>query len=305
MRGLLSLLTIGAILYLAIGLVLFLFQGRMVHLPEVPGRALVATPDQRGLDWRDIEIATDDGVTLHGWHIRHPEPRATLLFFHGNAGNISHRLDSIALFHDLGLEVVIFDYRGYGRSTGRPREAGLHRDARAAADWLVESLGAEPQRTVYFGRSLGGALAASAARHRSPAALILESTFLSAREVARDLYPIYPTGLLTRLQYATADHLAEVDSPLLVVHSRDDEIIPYRHADGLLAAAAGPAEKLTIRGDHNTGFLRSGAHYRDGLDAFLRGVIGPPHLDPPAQVWESESRPGLRDTDTPNLPEGP
>lgn len=273
-RLLLSVLSIALLVYLGFGLLLFLMQQRMVHLPHVPGRELVATPGEIGLEWRDIEIVSTDGVKLHGWHLPGPPEAPTLLFFHGNAGNISHRLHSLQLFHELGLEVVIFDYRGYGRSQGRAREAGLHLDARAAADWLFDSLGADPARTIFFGRSLGGSLAASAARHRPPAALILESTLASAREAAADLYPIYPTRLLTRLQYATADYLREVDRPALIIHSRDDELIPFRHAEILVAAAGPNAQLLPIHGDHNHGYRASGAVYRDGLRKFIDQQVG-------------------------------
>ena len=270
MRGLLTSLFIGAaVVYVAFGLLLYIFQERMVHLPQIPGREITAVPGDRGMAWQEIEISAADGTRLHGWYISAEAARGTVLFFHGNAGNISHRLESISIFHDLGLDVVIFDYRGYGRSEGRPTEAGLHRDAVAAAEWVYESLGADPARTVYFGRSLGGALAAYAASDRPPAALILESTFTSAEDLAADLYPVYPARLLTRLEYATADYLHGVERPVLVVHSPDDEIIPFRHAEGLLEAAGTGSELLRIRGDHNTGFLRSGSLYTDGLDAFF------------------------------------
>jgi len=165
--------------------------------------------------------------------------------------------------------VVIFDYRGYGRSDGRPSEAGLHRDARAAAAWLFDNLGADPARTIYFGRSLGAALAASAARHRPPAALILESAMISAREVAADLYPLYPTRLLTHLQYATADYLREVQRPVLIIHSPDDEIISFRHGQKLAQIAGNRGEWLPIHGDHNSGFLTSGPTYTSGLRDFI------------------------------------
>lgn len=273
-RLLLYLLSFAALLYLAGGLLLFLFQERIIHLPHVPGRSITATPGELGLAWRDIEIVSKDGLRLHGWHIPGPEGAPTVLFFHGNAGNISHRLDSVQIFHQLGLEVVLFDYRGYGRSEGRAREAGLHLDARAAADWLYDSLGADPTRTIYHGRSLGGALAASAARHRPPAALVLESTLLSAPEAAADLYPIYPTGLLTRLEYATADYIQELQLPILIIHSPDDDVIPFRHGVELAELAGPRGELLPIRGDHNCGFLVSGNLYTDGLRDFIARHVG-------------------------------
>ncbi len=269
MRLLLSLLSAGALAYLGIGLLLFLAQGRLVHLPEVPGRELEATPGDRGWTYRELHIPSTDDVTLHGWWIAAEDPRATVVFFHGNAGNISHRLDTIDILRDLGLDVVIFDYRGYGRSDGRAHERGLHDDARAVARWVQDEAEVPANKLIFHGRSLGGALAASAAREVQPAALILESTFTSARDVARDLYPIYPARLLTRLEYATADYLAEARVPALVVHSPDDEIVPFHHAESLVENAPADAELLRIRGDHNTGFRVSGEVYTDGLERFL------------------------------------
>jgi hypothetical protein len=269
LRLLLTSVSLAVVVYAAFGLLLYLFQERMVHLPGVPGRAITATPSVLWLKWRYIEIISGDGLRLHGWHIPGRPGAVTLLFFHGNAGNISHRLESLRIFYELGLEVVIFDYRGYGLSEGRPSEVGLHRDARAAVAWLYDTLGADPARTIYFGRSLGAALAASAARHRPPAALILESAMVSAGEVAADLYPIYPTRLLTRLQYATADYLREVQRPVLIIHSPDDEIIPFRHGEKLAHIAGERGELLRIRGDHNSGFLLSGTTYTSGLRNFI------------------------------------
>ncbi|MBK5936731.1 alpha/beta hydrolase [Halorhodospira sp. 9621] len=269
MRLLLSLAAAAGLIYVGFGALLFFGQERMVHLPQIPSRELQSAPADRGWDYQDLAIPSTDGVTLHGWRIPADSPRGVVVFFHGNAGNISHRLDTIAILRDLGLDVIIFDYRGYGQSEGSAHEAGLHEDARAVARWVREELGVPSERMVFHGRSLGGALAASAARHTSPAALILESSFTSAEAVARDLYPFYPARWLTRLEYATADYLAETRAPVLIVHSRDDEIIPYHHARSLREAAPGEAQLLTIRGDHNTGFLTSGRAYRDGLRQFL------------------------------------
>ena len=135
MRTLLVFLAFAAVLYVGLALMLYLLQERMVFLPHLPGRALDATPQAIGLDYEDTFIDTADGERLHGWWVPAADARGALLFFHGNAGNISHRLDSIAIFNRLGLDVLIVDYRGYGQSTGNPSEAGTYRDARAAWDW--------------------------------------------------------------------------------------------------------------------------------------------------------------------------
>jgi uncharacterized protein len=265
-----------AVAYVAIVVLMYLGQSRLLHLPYLPGRALVATPEHIGLPYQDIRFAAEDAVALHGWFVPAANARATLLFFHGNAGNISHRLDSLRIFHDLGLSTFIFDYRGYGQSDGRPSEAGLYADARAAWAHLTEDRGVDPTHIIAFGRSLGGAVAACLARERPLGALILESTFTSVPDLGAELYPWLPVRRLARLNYDARACVAGVEVPVLVVHSPDDEIIPFRHGEALAAAAGsgrGPgADLLEISGDHNTGFLRSGERYRRGLERFLAGL---------------------------------
>ena len=256
--------------YLGLAALIFFSQSWLVHLPHVPGRALVATPAQIGLAYEEVSFHAEDGVALHGWYVPADNARATLLFFHGNAGNISHRLDSLRIFHELGLASFIFDYRGYGRSEGRPSEHGLRADARAARAYLVEDRRIEPARIVVFGRSLGAAVAACLAAEQAVGALIVESGFTSVPDLGAEIYPWLPVRWLARLQYDTRACVADVDAPVLVVHSPDDEIVPFHHGEALAAAAR--AELLRIRGDHNTGFLRSAELYRHGLDRFLKSL---------------------------------
>ncbi|GAB4365271.1 MAG: alpha/beta hydrolase [Methylohalobius crimeensis] len=249
---------------------LYFGQSALLYLPNLPSRTLAATPAAIGLDYETVHFETEDRVRLHGWFIPAKKPRNTLLFFHGNAGNISHRLDSVRIFHDLGLSVLIFDYRGYGRSEGRPSEKGTRLDARAAWRHLTEVYGIEPQRVVLFGRSLGAALAAWLATQAKPGALILESAFTSVPKLAAELYWWLPARRLARLNYPTRAYLKDVHCPVLVIHSSEDEIIPYHHGQALYAAAHPPRSFLKLRGDHNTGFLLSGERYVGGLDHFLQ-----------------------------------
>ncbi len=259
--------------YAALVAIAFVFQDRLLYLPGVPSRTLTATPASVGLDFEEVTLETVDGVRLHGWHVPARAARGTLLFFHGNAGNISHRLDSLALFHELDLDVLIIDYRGYGRSTGQPSEAGTYDDAEAAWRHLTAGRGIDPRRIVVFGRSLGGAVGARlAARHR-PGTLIVESGFTSAPELAAEVYPFLPARRLTRFEYATERALRSVECPVLIAHSRDDEIIPYRHGRRLFEAAHEPKRFLEMSGGHNEGFLVSGARYRDGLRAFIEAHL--------------------------------
>ena len=277
------LLTLGGA-YVGLCTLLFLMQSRLLHLPNIPSRELVATPADVDLDYETVALVTADGVRLHGWFLAAPQPRATLLFFHGNAGNISHRLESLLIFNRLGLNTLIFDYRGYGQSGGTVSEKGIYEDATAALAYLREQRGIPLLDLVFYGHSLGGAVAAWLAARHPPGALIIESSFTSVRDIAADLYPFFPTLWLTRLGYDTLVNLQAVCSPVLIIHSPDDEIIPFRHAQQLFAAAREPKRFLQIRGDHNSGFLLSGQRYEQGIADFLslsralQGVPGCPEV---------------------------
>ncbi|MGY6554059.1 MAG: alpha/beta hydrolase [Wenzhouxiangella sp.] len=270
----LRLLVLVLVVYASLSLILFLFQDRLVFLPNVGGRELVASPVDIGLDYREVWLDSQDGERLHAWWVPHPQARAVLHFSHGNAGNISHRLDSLRLFHDLGLSVLMYDYRGYGLSSGRPSEAGLMLDAEAAWRWLVEEAETAPEQIVLFGRSLGGAVAAEMAARQSSGALIVESSFTSIPDIAGEIYWWLPVRLLARLRLDARAALGRSQQPTLIVHSRDDEIVPFSHGQALFAAAPEPRALLELRGSHNTGFLVSGPAYRDGLDDFLSAHFG-------------------------------
>ena len=253
---------------------------RMLYQPHVPGRALMMTPADAGMDYEDVSIETADGVTLHGWFIAERSPRV-LLFFHGNAGNISHRLASIRQFRKLGFSVLIIDYRGYGQSDGRTTETGMYRDADAAWRYLTETRGVRPNDVVIFGRSLGGSVAAQLATKQQPLALIVESSFTSVPDIAQELYPWLPASWLSGLSHATRDYVRDVSCPVLIVHSRDDEIIPFHHGQTIFAAAPEPRTLLALRGTHNDAFLRDERSYIEGLSTFLTGLSPstPPHKE--------------------------
>lgn len=258
--------------YGALLLLVYFLQPRLLFLPGVPGRELAATPAQIGLSFENVELPTSDGERLHGWWLPQDRPRATLLFFHGNAGNVSHRLDSLRIFHRLGLQVFIIDYRGYGRSTGSPTEAGLYRDAQTAWSWLTEQKGIAPERIVVFGRSLGGAVASRLATDVDAAGLIVESAFTSVSDIGAEVYWWLPVRMLSRLDFDTASHLEQSGLPVLVIHSRDDDIIPFHHGQRLARIAGERGRLSEIRGDHNTGFLTSGDRYVEALDRFIDEV---------------------------------
>ena len=260
--------------YCLLLVVVYFMQGRMLYLAGVPGRTLTMTPTDVGIDFQDVSIATTDGVMLHGWFIAGRSSRV-LLFFHGNAGNISHRLDSIAQFRELGLSVLIIDYRGYGQSTGRTTERGIYRDADAAWRYLIDDRGIVANDIVIFGRSLGASVASRLASEYQPSALIVESSFTSVPDIAQDIYPWLPVRWLSRLSHATRDYVRDVRCPILIIHSRDDEIIPFRHGEAIFASANEPRTLLTIRGTHNDAFLLDERAYVAGLRTFLAGLSAP------------------------------
>jgi len=260
--------------YVLLVALVYFTQGRMLYLPDVPGRALTMTPIDVGMDYQDVFIETNDGVTLHGWFIAGRSSRV-VLFFHGNAGNISHRLDSIRQFHGLGLSVLIVDYRGYGQSTGITSEKGIYRDALAAWRYLTEDRGIPANNIVVFGRSLGASAASQLATKHQPLALIVESSFTSVPDIAQELYPWLPARWLSRFKHATRDFVRDVRCPVLVAHSRDDEIIPFRHGEAIFASANEPRTLLELRGTHNDAFLRDERTYLEGLRTFLNGLPAP------------------------------
>ncbi len=245
-------------------------QSRLIYFPDMPSRRLADTPRQIGLDFETVEFVTDDGVKLHAWFVPADQPRGTLLFFHGNAGNISHRLDSLRIFHGLGLDTLILDYRGYGRSEGEPSEEGTYRDADAALRYLQEQRGVAAEDIIVFGRSLGAAIGAHLATRYQVRALILESAFTSVPEMAATLYPFLPARWLVRFSYATKDYVGNLSCPVLVIHSRDDEIVPFKQGEALFAAASPPKRFLELRGGHNDGFLANRRAYVEALDEFIR-----------------------------------
>ena len=263
-----------ALVYVGLGVIVFLFQSRFIYFPH---RKLEGTPEDIGLPYEEVHFSAGDGVKLHGWFVsarfvsarRGGKALGAVLFCHGNAGNISHRLVSIEQFTRLGLDVFIFDYRGYGRSEGKPSEKGTYLDAEAAWDYLARQRGIAPERIVVFGRSLGGAVAARIARDRRPAAVIVESAFTSVPDMAARVLPIFPVRLLSRFRYNTAEHVAAASCPVLVVHSPDDEMIPFNHGERIFQAAGEPKEFLQMTGSHNEGFLLTGQAYERGLERFI------------------------------------
>ena len=258
-------------------LLLLLLASIRFLLPWVifkPTAEFIATPASRNLSFEDVTLTTSDDIKLHGWYVPAQNPRGTLLFFHGNAGNISWRVDSIEVFHDLGLSVFIIDYRGYGQSEGRPSIQGTSVDALTAWRWLTEERGVKADEIVVFGRSLGGAIAMDLMRCVNPRALILESTFSSLSEMVRIDFLTPAARFLVGGPWNSAQAAVALTAPTLCIHSPDDWIVPYRLGRRLYDAVASEKTFLEIRGGHNEGMWDSFDIYRPALDAFLTKHFG-------------------------------
>jgi uncharacterized protein len=236
-----------------------------------PTSRLEATPAEYGLPFEDVRPTAEDGVRLHGWYV--PGPRAvTILWCHGNAGNISHRLDNLRLMRErLGVATLLFDYRGYGASEGTPSEVGTYRDARAFRAWLRDRAGPAGS-VVYFGRSLGAGVAARLAAEEPPTALILETPFTSVPAIANATVP--GAGYLFRTRYDTLGGMAEVRAPVLVVGAGADEVVPSHHARAIFEAARDPKRFIEIPGArHNDTYVVGGASYWQAWESFLREYV--------------------------------
>ncbi len=252
--------------YLGLALLVYLRQSGMVYFPVGPW---ACTPDDMGLTYENVTLTTADNVKLSAWFVAVDEPKAVVLLCHGNGGNISHRVDLLWKLNRLGVSTLIFDYRGYGRSEGKPGEAGTYADGEAAWDYLVNVRGVAPESIVIFGRSLGGAVAAKLASQHACRGLILESVFTRLPDVAASYFWYLPVRLLCRFRYPTVDYVQKVSCPILVIHSPADDIIPHTFGRRVFDAAPEPKTFLEISGDHNTGYETSGRTYTDGLAAFL------------------------------------
>jgi uncharacterized protein len=250
-------------------LVVIAFPGCSSQLIFHPDKVIRQTPTDFRLQHETIFFESEDKVKLSGWWIPAEKSIAVVLFFHGNGGNISHFLDHAAVWNRMGLSTFSIDYRGYGMSAGYPTEEGTYRDARAAWKYLVEQRGLKPQNIIIYGKSLGGAVAAWLARERTPAMLVVDSSFTRIAAVGRDLFPWAPAGLILGNAYNTEDYIKTVKCPVLIIHSRDDEMISFHYGEDLFRAAPQPKEFLSIAGSHNGGFYQSLTVYEPGLKSFI------------------------------------
>lgn len=227
-----------------------------------------------GLPLEDVWFDAQDGTRLFGWYVRASGIPAVLLWCHGNAGNIIHRLENLALLNRIGLSVFLFDYRGYGRSSGTPSEEGFYQDAHAAYDYLARTKQVPPERIVIFGRSLGAAVAGALASRRAAAGVILESAFPSVEALARFHYWGLPAHWFVQAEYNLAERLHEIHRPVLVIHGDRDCIVPIQMGRMVFESAHPPKDLYIVQGaDHNDLVRVGGARYVERLKRFVKDVI--------------------------------
>lgn len=271
------------------GILLYIMQPRFLYSPL---REVSYTPGDLELDFEDVVFKSDDGLRLNGWYIpvtSHRRERTgdsrgadlptrktaktaefTILFCHGNGGNMMHRLDSINIFRNLGLNCFVFDYRGYGKSRGKPSEEGTYLDVAAAYRWLTEEKKIQPDKIIVFGRSLGGSIAAHLASKVKVGGLVVESTFTSYVDIGKKFYPYMPVRWFARFSYRTIDYIKKVSCPVMLIYSRNDEVVPFNFGLELYEAANEPKQFVEIFGSHNDGFLISGEIYKKAWTKWLK-----------------------------------
>ncbi|MGD8927072.1 MAG: alpha/beta hydrolase [Thioalkalispiraceae bacterium] len=265
-RKLISILIFSLLAIVVLNAWFYFLQPGMIFYPD---KEITSIPKDWGLAYEDVSLTSSDNIKLHGWYLPAKHSDKVLLFFHGNAGNISHRGDSLRIFHSLGLNVLIIDYRGYGKSEGTMSEQGAYRDGMAAWRYLVDEREFTPKDIIIFGRSLGGAVATQLATQVDERALILESTFSSAKDMANMMMPLLSKIIYFRYQFDTEKRVGQVNAPILLMHSQDDEVIPYELSEKIFAAATSPKYFYELHGDHNSGFIQYIAGYRQAIEWFL------------------------------------
>jgi len=233
-----------------------------------PKKEIEVYPSALNLPFEDVYIKTQDGVRINGWFIPQSNARHTLLFFHGNAGNIEHRLDKLLMLRETGVNMFIIDYRGFGKSEGRLTEGGFYLDANAAYNYLVNSRRIRPEQIILYGESLGTAVVIDLAAKVKVAAIIIEGAFSGGWDMAVKIYPFLP-ALLFSNKFNSLRKIKKVGAPKLFIHSINDEIVPFALANKLYKAASGPKEFVELIGSHNTAFFDSKEKYVSSIRLFI------------------------------------
>ncbi|MFC1621754.1 alpha/beta hydrolase [Candidatus Omnitrophota bacterium] len=274
-----------SIIYIIIGAAFILGYIRYFEYKSLyfPMKEIEIDPSAVGLNYEDVYFETEDGVKINAWFVPAGDSEYTLLFSHGNGGNISHRVEKILFLNGLGLNVFIFDYRGYGKSSGRPRtsrfapvrgrpsEKGFYKDIEAAYNYLVTEKNIPPERIIPYGESLGGPVALDLASKKKVRALITESTFTSTVDMARALYPVFPAFLMSE-KFDSLNKIKDIKVPKLIIHSKNDDIVPFSLSLKLFNAAPEPKHHTILMGSHNSAYVDSKDVYLSGIREFLRDL---------------------------------
>jgi hypothetical protein len=249
------------------------FEWRNLYYPT---RRIDYTPDAARLTYEDVDFVAEDNCRLHGWWMPIPDARGTVIMLHGNAGNIGDRIWSAADLQRLGLNVFLFDYRGYGKSRGIPTEKGLYRDARAAYEVVRARYDdAEQPPVILYGRSLGGAVAIQLAVDKPVKGIIVESAFTSVVDMGRELYPLLPVSLLCFDRYDSLGKIGDIEVPVLIAHSKQDDLIPFSMGEKLHNAVHGEKVLVPLTGGHNDSGWTTSRDYWTALERFVQRVLGP------------------------------
>lgn len=246
------------------------YEKRGIYFPI---KEIDITPKDIGLEFDDVSFFSSDGTKLNGWYVPAKNSRTTVLFCHGNAGNIGHRIEIIDMFFKLGLDVFIFDYRGYGRSQGNPSEAGLYLDAQSAYKYLIDKRNLNGESIIVYGKSIGANVAVELCSKVRTAALISESAFISAGEMGKKLFPFFPIRWFITIKYDALSKIKKIYAPKLIIHSEDDEIIPFQHGKRLFEVAPEPKEIYKMHGGHNDAIFLAREDFVKRIDTFLQKYL--------------------------------
>ena len=264
-----SFVSIIIFLFLSFNAYLYIKQPAMVFYPLAE---VDVTPKDWGLSYEDVELSLKNNIKISGWYLPHVQADKTVLFFHGNGGNISHRGDSLYIFHKLKFNVLIIDYVGYGNSEGIPSEQDLYQSANAAWQYLVSIKKTKPENIIIFGRSLGGAVAVDLASRVKAGGLILESTFSSVRDLVEIAFPILSPFIYLRYSFDSLSKIKNISVPTLVIHSPEDGVIPFELGVKLFKGLNTEKDFLQIRGSHNDGFMQSISSYIPSIRTFSQSL---------------------------------
>ena len=258
-------------LCLAAGACLFFLRYIETRTLFYPTKDVASFPDRANLEFEDVFFKTTDNLTLNGWYVPSKGAVTTILFCHGNAGNISHRIEKLKFFHDLGCNIFVFDYRGYGRSQGRPSEKGFYNDAKAAYEWLLFR-GIASSQIIGYGESIGGAVMVDLASKEKMKAVILDSTLTSVKDLIARAYPFLPYWVFYS-RFDSETKIKSVKVPKLMIHSQNDEIIPFAIGRKLYEVSPEPKEFFQIHGGHNSCFYESQESLREKIGNFISRIV--------------------------------